>query len=140
MFSPDGKWIVYHSLESGDWHTYVQPYPGPGERTQISTDSGGWPVWSRDGRAIYYMTSGGGAMMVVDVNYDSGFAPGKPRRLFEMQGRFATAHGPLRSHSFDITPDGDFVMIQWAKPEPITQIHVVLNWFEELKQRVPTGR
>lgn len=86
MFSPDGKWIVYHSdNEPGEdqWHAYVQPYPGPGERIQISTVTGGWPVWSRDGRAIYYMTAQRDAMMVVDVNYDSGFAPTTPRRLFE---------------------------------------------------------
>ncbi len=137
MFSPDGKWIVYHSNESGEFHTYVQPYPGPGERTQISTVIGGWPMWSRDGRAIYYMTSGVWAMMVVDVSYDSGFSPGKPRRLFETRGRF-NVHIAPRSHLFDITPDGqEFVMSEGAVPQG-TELQVVLNWFDELNRLVPT--
>ncbi len=140
MFSPDGKWIVYHSNESGDFHTYVQPYPGPGERIQISSEFGGWPVWSRDGRAIYYMTYYLRAMLAVDVSYDSGFVAAKPRRLFETEGRFYAANG-VRSHAFDISADGrEFVMIEsiLAEAGPATELKVVLNWFDELKRLVPT--
>ena len=62
------------------------------------------------------MTAGGDAMMVVDVDYDSGFVPATPRRLFDTQGRFQRSGDP-RSHVFDVTPNGDFVMIE-AELEP----------------------
>jgi len=138
VFSPDGKWIAYHSDDSGEFHTYVQPFPGPGNRTQISTEIGGWPVWSRDGTAIYYVAQQQ-VMMVVDVSHNSDFSAARPRRLFELP---SAAESGQRSHLFDITPAGDFVTVQMTFPEreAETQIRVVLNWFDELKRLVPTDR
>jgi Tol biopolymer transport system component len=54
VFSPDGRWIAYGSNESGDFHVYVQPYPGPGRKWQVSTEPGAWPLWSPGGREILY--------------------------------------------------------------------------------------
>ena len=54
VFSRDGKWIAYASDESGQYEVYVRPYPGPGGQWQISTDGGAEPVWSRDGRELFY--------------------------------------------------------------------------------------
>ena len=53
-FSPDGKWVVYHSNESGDPEVYVAPFPGPGRRWQVSTDRGVYPTWRADGSEIIY--------------------------------------------------------------------------------------
>jgi Tol biopolymer transport system component len=52
--SPDGRWIAYHTQESGQQQVYVESFPGPGPRTQISTDGGGSPVWRADGQELFY--------------------------------------------------------------------------------------
>src|SRR6202030_1842180 len=53
-FSPDGRWLAYSSDESGRREIYVQPYPGPGGKRQISTEGGTEPVWNPDGRELFY--------------------------------------------------------------------------------------
>jgi Tol biopolymer transport system component len=126
-FSPDGRWLAYSSNEPGRTEVYVQPFPGPGGKHLISTEGGGGPRWARNGRELFY--SNGNKMMVVDIQTEPTFTAGKPRLLFEGQ------YG-----GWDVAPDGQrFLMIQSVEPEqPATQINVVLNWFEELKRKVPT--
>jgi serine/threonine-protein kinase len=136
-FSPDGRWLVYISNESGRNEVYVQPYPGPGGKWQISTEGGTEPVWNPSGRELFYRS--GDKMMAVDITTQPGFAAGKPRTLFE--GQYVPT--PLTAPYYDISPDGQrFLMlkpVEHAETAP-TQINVVLNWFEELKQKVPTGK
>jgi eukaryotic-like serine/threonine-protein kinase len=86
-FSPDGRWLTYVSDESGRPEIYVQPYPGPGGKWQISTDGGTEPLWSRSGRELFYRS--GARMMAVDVTTQPTFSAGKPRILFDRQ-YFAT--------------------------------------------------
>jgi Tol biopolymer transport system component len=135
-FSPDGRWLAYISNESGRNEVYVQPYPGPGGKWQISTEGGGEPVWNPNGRELFYRS--GDKMMAVDIAAQSGFAAGKPRMLFE--GQYVPT--PLTAPYYDVSPDGQrFLMLkasEQAQSAP-TQINVVLNWFEELKRRVPPG-
>jgi hypothetical protein len=71
-------------------------------------------------------------MMAVDIQTEPSFTAGRPRLLFEGQ----------YEDWWDVAADGQrFLMVQSVEPEqPATQIHVVLNWFEELKRRVPTGQ
>jgi Tol biopolymer transport system component/predicted Ser/Thr protein kinase len=135
-FSPDGGWMAYISDESGRFEVYVQPYPGPGGEWQISTEGGTEPEWNRNGRELFYRS--GGKMMAVDIATQPGFAAGKPRVLFE--GRYNPAAGA--TSNYDVSPDGQrFLMIKPDEQEAATtQINVVLNWFEELKQKVPTGK
>jgi hypothetical protein len=135
-FSPDGHWLAYISDESGRNEIYVQPYPGPGGKWQISTEGGTEPVWNRNGRELFYRN--GNKMMAVDIATQPSFAAGKPRMLFE--GPYTLAPG--QTPNYDVSPDGQrFLMLkpveQAAGP---TQINVVLNWFEELKQKVPAGK
>src|ERR1700676_3906504 len=80
-FSPDGRWLSYISDESGRYEVYVQPYPGPGGKWQISTEGGTEPVWNPNGRELFYRS--GAKMMVVDIATQPNFVPGKPRMLFE---------------------------------------------------------
>ena len=80
-FSPDGHWLAYISDESGRYEIYVQPYPGPGGKWQISTEGGTEPVWNRNGRELFYRS--GDKMMAVDIATQPSFAAGKPRMLFE---------------------------------------------------------
>jgi Tol biopolymer transport system component len=135
-FSPDGRWLAYVSDESGRYEIYVQPYPGPGGKLQISTEGGTEPVWNRSGRELFYRN--GGKMMAVDIATQPNFAVGKPRMLFE--GKYQQSPGT--APNYDVSPDGQrFLMLkpsEQAQAAP-TQINVVLNWFEELKRRVPVG-
>jgi Tol biopolymer transport system component len=135
QLSPDGRWLAYASDESGRREIYVQPYPGPGGKWQISTDGGNEPQWSRNGRELFYRS--GNRMMAVDIATQTGFAAGKPRQLFE--GRYlVTATGWARPN-YDVSPDGQrFLMLKPVEREaPVTQINVVLNWSEELKRLAP---
>ena len=134
--SPDGRWLAYSSDESGRWEIYVQPYPGPGGKWQISTDGGMEPVWNRNGRELFYRN--GNKMMAVEVTTQPAFSAGKPKVLFE--GAYLPT--PATFPNYDVSPDGRrFLMLKAAGQEQAaTQINVVLNWFEELKRRVPAGR
>jgi Tol biopolymer transport system component len=136
-FSPDGRWIVYRSDESGNSDVYVQLFPA-GEKHQISSNGGANPAWSRNGRELFYIEKRGDkySMMAVDVSLTGEFRAGKPHLLFD-----ASPYGgsiPLRS--YDVTPDGQFVMSHRQQPpdEPITRLNVVLGWANELKRRVPS--
>jgi eukaryotic-like serine/threonine-protein kinase len=135
-FSPDGRWLAYISDESGRYEVYVRPYPGPGGKSQISRDGGTEPVWNRNGRELFYRN--GNKMMAVEIAIQPGFTAGTPRMLFE--GPYEPPPVPLPN--YDVSPDGQrFLMIKPSEQEQAapTQINVVLNWFEELKRRVPSG-
>jgi Tol biopolymer transport system component len=135
-FSVDGRWLAYVSNESGHSEIYVQPYPGPGGKWQISTEGGTEPVWNPNGRELFYRQ--GDKMMAVDVARQPSFSAGKPRMLFA--GPYEPS--PLSAPNYDVSPDGQrFLMVkpsEQAEAAP-TQINLVLNWFEELKRRVPAG-
>ena len=140
-FSPDGRWLAYTSDESDRSEVYVQPYPGPGARTQISVEGGVSPAWARDGRDLFYRVlpdefGGKFKMMTVNNTTDPPFTAGKPRMLFE-EGRYEFSQ-PLRS--YDVSADGRFLMLERAEQptERVTELRVVLNWFEELKRLAPT--
>jgi Tol biopolymer transport system component len=130
MLSPDDRWLAYVSNESGRDEVYVLPFTGPGGRILVSTDGGVEPMWSRDGRELFYRN--GYKMMAVSVSTDPELALGKPTELFEKP--YATRRS---IPNYDVTADGEFVMVGIPSSEA-TQIHVVLNWFEELKRLVPT--
>ena len=110
----------------------MQAYPGPGGKWQISTEGGREPLWNRNGRELFYRS--GKKMMEVDIATQQGFSAGTPKVLFEGQYQSLSTSTP----NYDVSPDGQrFLML---KPiEQGAQINVVLNWFEELKQKVPTG-
>jgi Tol biopolymer transport system component len=136
QFSPDGHWLAYMSNESGRAEIYVQPYPGPGGKWQVSTDGGTEPVWNRNGRELFYRQ--GNRMIAVDVAMQTVFSASKPRMLFE--GPYLPSAG--NSPDYDVSPDGQrFLMVKAPEREQISsQIAIVQNWFEELKQKVPTGK
>jgi eukaryotic-like serine/threonine-protein kinase len=136
-FSPDGRWLAYVSDESGRYEVYVQPFPGPGGKYPISTEGGTEPVWNPKGRELFYRS--GDKMMAVDIATQPSFSAGKPKVLFE--GHYQPT--PLTFPNYDVSPDGQrFLMLKpvEAGEGAPTQIDVVLNWFEELKRRVPAGK
>ena len=128
-FSPNGRWIAYQSTESGRTEVYVRPFPGPGPRQSISIEGGTEPVWSANGRELFYLH--GDAMMAVGIAETPAFVAAAPRRLF--QGQFRRS--ATSSSAYAVAKDGRFLRIQTVEPEgPTTHVHVVLNWFEELKR------
>ena len=135
-FSTDGHWLAYVSDESGRFEIYVQPYPGPGGKYQISTDGGTEPVWNPKGKELFYRS--GNKMMAVDITTQPGFSVGKPKMLF--QGPYVPTLGTLPF--YDVSPDGErFLMLKpTEQTASLTQIVVVQNWFEELKRLAPSGK
>ncbi|MGH9316439.1 MAG: protein kinase domain-containing protein [Thermoanaerobaculia bacterium] len=134
-FSPDGRWFVYVSDESGRDEVYVQPFPGPGGRWQISYSGGAEPVWSRDGRELFYRSAE--KMMAAGVTTQPTFSAGSPRVLFE--GDYVTTR--RGEAAYDVSPDGQrFLMVRRDPRSAPVQLNVVLNWFDDLQRRVPTGK
>ena len=135
--SPDGRWLAYLSDESGRYEVYVRPFPGPGPQYQISTEGGQELVWSPKGNELFYRVGAQrDKMMVVDVQTQSTFSAGKPRLLFEAS--YYT--GGQTGAEYSVAPDGQHFLMMKAKDAQaaaLSQINVVQNWFEELKQKVP---
>ena len=126
-FSPDGQWLAYVSDESGRSEVYVTSYPAGRDRTLISLDGGEEPVWSRSSNEVYYRN--GQRWMTVTTSFRPTFDASRPRLLFE--GNYLNVPGL----SYDVTADGRrFVLIRGLDTPPTREIHVVLNWFEELKR------
>ena len=136
-FSPDGRWLAYASDESGRFEIYVQPFPGPGGKLQVSTDGGTEPLWARNGELFY---RNGNRLMAVETKTDPTFSASTPKLLFEGPCERGAGAGGT---NYAVTGDGQgFVMVKASGPEGSapTQINVVLNWFEELKRRVPAAK
>jgi serine/threonine protein kinase/Tol biopolymer transport system component len=128
-FAPDGRWLAYQSNDSGRNEVYVKPYPGPGRTLMVSTDGGRDPVWSPDGRELFYLDVSGRKMMVVSFTNEPIARVGTPRLLFE--GDYDSGD----ARQYDVAPVGQrFLMI---KRNPLRSVNVVLNWFEELERLVP---
>ena len=135
-YSPDGKWLAYTSDETGEEEVYVRPYPIEVEtgRVQISTNGGDSPLWSPEGRELFYRNED--AVMTVPVQTEPEFKAGKSKLLFHEEYVSPTfGPGDMSPSFWDIHPDGDrFLMMK--QPIPRTII-IVRNWFEKLKDQVP---
>jgi serine/threonine-protein kinase len=134
QFSPDACWIAYESNETGRYEILVRPHPDVGGKWQISVDGGFEPVWSRDGREIFYRR--GNQMFAVEVVTRPKFFAGKPRMLFDKP--YVTSP-TLQFANYDVAPDRTrFLMLRGGAAETAaTRIHLVQGWFEELHRRVP---
>jgi serine/threonine-protein kinase len=143
-FSPDGRWLAYASNRSGRWEVYVRPYPGPGADEQVSVDGGDSPAWNPNGRELFFVTlpNSKGQRTMMSAAFRAGLAPGRPQRMFDYDiGAFRVASRWTRT--YDIAPDGErFYALQMVPVDPrppVTHIDLILNWFEELKAKVPAG-
>jgi Tol biopolymer transport system component len=138
-FSPDGRWLAYviTGVVDARGGVFVQPFPATGARYQVDDEGRGiYPVWSRDGRELFFTPPG--RLIAVPVKTEKAFEPGKPVSL----PRGFLVNGTGTATNYDVTPDGRFLgVIDATLPQlgnpTAPQIQVVLNWFEELKQRVP---
>ncbi len=137
-FSPNGKWIAYVSGPQEGRRVFVQGFPNLGGVTQVSDGIGSEPLWAPDSSRLYYRSDTD--IMVVDVVSEEPFDVSAPRVF--LAGVFISADNQ-NAGSYDISLDGErLVMVDWddAGDGGRGTAHVVLNWFRELNERVPTGR
>ncbi len=131
--SPDGRWLAYASDESGRFEVYVRPWPGPGPRVQVSDEGGGQPIWSGDGRQIFYRS--GRIMRMADlVGAGTGLAVAGRRTLFE--GDFYAADDGSPTAVYDVSPDGRRFLMGRALPGSRAEIVVWMDWLPEVKARL----
>jgi serine/threonine-protein kinase len=132
--SPDGRWLAYGSDESGQLEVYVRPYPGPGAKVLVSQNGGREPVWSRDGRELYYVgfEQQASQLVAVGVETEPEFRVRSRVALFD-----ASEYEPADPHAnYDVGPDGRFVMVHQGR---LSEMVMVLNWTEEVRRRTTTA-
>ena len=135
--SPDGRWMAYESNESGEFEIYVRPFPQVEEdQVLVSNNGGRFPLWSRDGGELFYLQPG---PELISVSLDTGEAD----QPFTYGDREVVMEWPyfarLPGRSYDASPDGQrflAVTSEAGAGEGATQVHLVTNWFEELRQRM----
>jgi hypothetical protein len=130
-FSPDGHWIAYQSNESNRWEVYARPHPGNGGALLMSAGGGTAPVWSRDGRLLYYRGARG--VMAVDVragcsaaSESCDLAPSKPIEIVK---------GSWQPRG--TTPQGRLLLERTGESEGADHLSVTLQWTRELQRLVP---
>jgi len=145
-FSPDGRWLAYGSTESGTEEVYVRPFRSPsagqakeaaqpGSRWQISA-GGAFPVWSRNGRELFYKARDRRIMVAGYTTSGDSFVAGKPRVWSEIrlrnEGRYST---------YDVAPEGQRIAAvaveePGTEQKPVTQVNFLLNFLDELERRL----
>jgi serine/threonine-protein kinase len=131
--SPDGRWLIYISNESGRNEVYLRPFPGPGRRWQISTEGGTQAVWNPSGKEIFYRNDN--KMMVVGVSTAPEVTLSPPRLLFEQRYAFG---GGITIANYDVARDGQrFVMVK--DESTAGRLNVVLNWFSDPARSIPVA-
>jgi serine/threonine-protein kinase len=126
VFSPDGRWIAYQSNEVGGTEIVVRAFPNTGAgRWQVSSGGGRHPLWSPDGRELFFI-SAAGVLTAVPVESRDGFATGPPVELFRTRPYAADSN----SRAFDISHDGKRFVFMKLAAESKPAISVITNWFE----------
>src|SRR5262249_39808865 len=141
-FSPDGRWLAYSSDDSGVQELYVRPFPGPGGKTDVSVGGGNFPVWSRDGRKLFFLTPDLRIMVAdCDVRGES-FVAQRPQAWSARTLMFLGTNYP-----YDLAHDGKRFAVMMSSgtatdqaDRPTDSVTVLLNFFDELRRRVPADK
>lgn len=131
--SPDGKWLAYSSNESGRDEIYIQPYPQGGSRLTVTTNGGDQPVWSRDGRTLFFRVDSG----IHAIDFVAAPEPNVSNARPLFPDRFDNPQAGNHT-AYDAFPDGNLLMLQSTTEQSIegTKIVLVINWLEEVKQKL----
>jgi len=130
VFSPDGRWVAYHSDESGEFEIYVTPFPGPGRRWQVSSASGAYPVWSGDGSQVIFSSMNGDLVSARVRAKGETFEVVGEDQLFTMQP--PEVGGPY----FSISRDAERVLIiPGTAQQADSLLHLLVNWPTALEAR-----
>jgi eukaryotic-like serine/threonine-protein kinase len=134
-FSPDGRWIAFQANESGRWQIYLQPFPGPGGKTQISNTGGAQVRWRADGRELFYIALDG-RLMAVPIRFgpaatsvEAGMAV--PIFVTHVGGAVQAALRP----QYVVSRDGQRFLMNNVVEEPSTPITLLLNWKGESSKK-----
>ena len=130
-FSPDGRYLAYTSDETDRYEVWVRRFPDDGGKWQISTDGGGQPSWSADGKELFYVASG--TLMAVSVSLEDGFARGQAQPLFT-HSSFGMMTNPRQTYVAAI--DGErFLVLETPADSMKPALRIVQNWYEEFRDR-----
>jgi Tol biopolymer transport system component len=125
QISPDGKWVVYTSNETGDWEIYVTTFPGANGKWQVSRGGGTEPRWRGDGKAIFFLAPKG-VLTETDVATEGTFATTGERPLFPIRPRPPISSTDI--FTYDVARDGQrFLVNQYIKPDQIPPLSIILN-------------
>jgi eukaryotic-like serine/threonine-protein kinase len=130
QLSPDGRWVSYASNESGRYEIYVQSFPVPSAKAQVSLEGGNQPRWRRDGKELFYMAADR-RLMAVSVTTGATFQPGSPAALFETH---LVDSPPYSLPQYAVMPDGQRFLLNVAKQTTAVPVTVVLNWPSALRK------
>ena len=134
VFSPDARFFAYVSDKTGEDEVYVRRFPDDGSVWKISSGGGTEPLWTPDGAEVVYRIED--RFVVVDIGIsDDGVQASPPRELF--RGDFR--RDQFGNAGYQIAPDGERLLVMREVGSAQAEIHVVLNWFEELRRLAPEG-
>jgi hypothetical protein len=128
QISPDGKSVAFTSTESGASEPYLMPFPGPGPKIRVSTQTANAPRWNRNGRELLYWTASAGAsgLMSASVQTAPAMSAGVPTELFKM----------ILGTTWDVAPDGQHFLVELTQNTGNgTTFATLTNWFDELRPR-----
>jgi hypothetical protein len=138
-FSPDGHWMAYASNESGTFEVYVRAFPDKGGQWQVSNGGGVYPMWSHDGKGVFFRNYDKQIVMAAYRVKGDSFVIDKPRLWSE---KHLANFGPVGAATFDVAPDGKRIVALMSPGGAEAQEHHVIfleNFFDELRRRVPTN-
>jgi serine/threonine-protein kinase len=134
VFSPDGRWLAYMSNESGDYRVYVDAFPNKGAKRQVTPDGTSGPIWSRNGKDLFFVQFRARQLMTIPYKDAGGsFETGKPLVWSRQIALFTAAR------SYDPAPDGKRVIVLMPADAPQAahdRLIFLLNFFDELRRRV----
>jgi Tol biopolymer transport system component len=134
-FSPDGRWVAYQSNEIGRFEIYAQPFPGPGNRIQVSTDGGTDPIWARNGEIFYLHDD---ELRVVPARPTGRTEFEAPRPLFSYPLLPSSTH---EAQTFDVTRDGArIIAVVIPEARRPRQLEIVTSWTSALERMAPRAR
>jgi eukaryotic-like serine/threonine-protein kinase len=125
--SPDGHWVAYVSDEAGQWDVYLTTFPEGKGKWKVSTNGGGFPAWSGNGKELFYDDLTGDFLVCPIIAKGPDVKVGKPQHLFH-------ASSPGIGVSFDVSLDGKHLLVNHANEEIQAPLHLVTNWLVELKK------
>ena len=124
LFSPDGRWVAYVSLQTGGFEVYVTAFPGGGARYQVSGGGGRLPLWSADGKTLYYVDSNNELMAAEVDGRGTRFEIRSPRALFPINPFI----GPRLSTAYALAPDGKRWLVNSAGETAAPRVALIANW------------
>ncbi len=140
VLSADGRWLAYSSTETGTAQIYVQPFPGPGGKVAVSTDGGQFPLWSLNGRELFFCSPDHRIMVADYLQRGDSFLPGRPRVWSQQQILYVPSDAPVLPYA--VAPDGKRFAVM-LYPDGTTEqrntrrLTILLNFTDDLRRRVP---